>query len=249
MGELAPRAGARSKGNAKRLASPFFMRYLYGHDETRNGRASTNRPAALARRSKGSDQFAQAHACALAQAPPARHGMVEQSDRQGEAADRITPRLRAQIGTQCLFDLRQKGDSPRCWTHLGPSNHNVQPRKDSHIMATQIIPRPSGAATTRSGTSKEAAAPDGLQYYRSLPPRQRTALAIDMALEISQHYDRARSLLMALTTQLRQFADEDNPTALHLAEIAEEWMEEPGHLAQEHRLMACLRASEEVSHA
>ena len=78
-------------------------------------------------------------------------------------------------------------------------------------------------------------------HYLSLSSSNRAALALEMTGEVLEHYDRARSLISAMVTQLEAIGEESKP-ALHLAQIAESWMHDAEYLDQEERLLVCLKA-------
>jgi CHASE3 domain sensor protein len=91
--------------------------------------------------------------------------------------------------------------------------------------------------------------------YATLPALQRAELAQEMANEVIDHYDHARTLVAAIVTELRTMGTEEK-TALHLAEVAEAWLNDRDHINQEGRMFACLHAMvgahhqlPEVSHA
>ncbi|VTU29528.1 hypothetical protein H6CHR_03213 [Variovorax sp. PBL-H6] len=112
-------------------------------------------------------------------------------------------------------------------------------------MTKQIIALARNSATTKSTTSDNR---QDVDHYRSISPSARASLAHEMATEVGQHYDRARSLVMVLTERLRA-ESEGYSVSLDLAEIAEAWLHNEDHIAQEERLMACLRASVEAANA
>jgi hypothetical protein len=91
--------------------------------------------------------------------------------------------------------------------------------------------------SVRIGTEAERA-----QYAR-LTPLQRAQSGQEMADEVLDHYDHARTLVSSLVSQLRELDPEEANRALHLANVIDAWLNEPAHVAQESRLLACLHES------
>lgn len=84
-----------------------------------------------------------------------------------------------------------------------------------------------------------------VDFFRSINPVQRASLAYEMAAEVGQHVERARSLVMVLAERMRAEGDDRDLQSLDLAEIADAWLQDSDHISQERRLMDCLRASVE----
>src|SRR5262245_49324837 len=80
--------------------------------------------------------------------------------------------------------------------------------------------------------------------YAGVTPERQAAYAREMLGEVLDHYDHARTLVAALVTELTDLK-ETNKAARHLATVAENWLNDPDHVAQEVRLTACLAAMAE----
>lgn len=79
--------------------------------------------------------------------------------------------------------------------------------------------------------------------YASLSPVRRAEAAQEMANEVADHYDHARTLVAAIVTELRSLGTEETKAALQLATVTEAWLNDIDHLEQESRLFACLQAT------
>ena len=79
--------------------------------------------------------------------------------------------------------------------------------------------------------------------YRSISPLRRAEAAQEMANEVLDHYDHARPLLAALVAELRTLGTEECKSALQLAVVTEDWLNDADHFAQESRLCACLHVT------
>ena|SRR6185369_12329266 len=79
--------------------------------------------------------------------------------------------------------------------------------------------------------------------YASLSPMRRAEAGQEMANEVVDHYDHARTLVSALVTELRTLGTEETKAALQLATVTEAWLNDTDHLEQESRLFACLQAT------
>lgn len=85
--------------------------------------------------------------------------------------------------------------------------------------------------------------------YRARRPADRAQDAQELANEVLDHYDHVRPLLAAVVESLRELSADEAKPVLQLAEVAEAWLNDAEHVAQEHRLFACLHANVEACFA
>jgi hypothetical protein len=83
-----------------------------------------------------------------------------------------------------------------------------------------------------------------LHYYAAQPLPRRVAMARELAGEVLDHYAHATTLVGLLLAELRT-TKLDDPTALRVANVADAWLNDAEHVAQEGRLGACLAALEQ----
>ena len=91
--------------------------------------------------------------------------------------------------------------------------------------------------SVRIGTEQERA------RYANRRPLQRAQDAQELATEVLDHVDHVRPLLYTLVRELRALGTEETKAALHLAEVAQAWLSDDEHRAQESRLFACLHVN------
>lgn len=82
-------------------------------------------------------------------------------------------------------------------------------------------------------------ASDARAYYAAQPATLRGALARELASEVLDHYAHATTLVGLLLAEIRT-ANLEDQTALRLANVADAWLNDREHVAQEARLNACL---------
>lgn len=85
-------------------------------------------------------------------------------------------------------------------------------------------------------------------YYAAMPAARRGELAHEMMTEVMEHFAQVEAIVSSAVTHLRARSSDDL-TALRLATVAEAWMMDREHVAQMYRLLACLEAQKEASHA